>query len=572
MDTAPLDEAIAALKADEWAKLDIGIKIGYLNRLLDNTAAQAENWALTASRAKCIPVGSRYEGEEWISGPWALIYALKGYIRTLTALRDTGKPPQIKTRQRDNGQLVVDVFPNNPYDYVLLSGIHAEVWMQPEVNQRNLSKHMATFYQQRDPQGKIALVLGAGNINSIPPLDVLYKLIADGEVVICKLNPVNEYLGEFLEAIFAPMIEAGYVRFVYGGGDVGAYLTQHEAIASIHITGSVHTHDAIVFGSGKAGEKRKKQNKPLLDKPITSELGAVCPTIVVPGDWSDADIQFQAEHIVTQRFHNGGFNCVASQVLILPESWNRAPDLLKAIERVIESVPAREAYYPGADQRQQAAVDAHPDHAIKIDLPEFSKVPRTFITQLDPNQTDDPAFNEEFFCGVLAQTSLPGNTPLEFLRNAVKFANDTLWGTLGANIIIHPRTMDQLGILLEDCIADLRYGTVGVNAWTGAAYFITECMWGAFPGHTLDDVQSGIGSVHNTYLFDKPQKNVVYAPFAPFPRSILLRERHIALKTPTWFVTNHQANKIGKRFTYYEAERGSKIPHVLGLVATVLKG
>ncbi len=43
-----------------------------------------------------------------------------------------------------------------------------------------------------------------GNISSIVPLDLLYKMFVEGAVGLVKMNPVNDYLGEYLEAIFAP--------------------------------------------------------------------------------------------------------------------------------------------------------------------------------------------------------------------------------------------------------------------------------------------------------------------------------------------------------------------------------
>jgi hypothetical protein len=64
-----------------------------------------------------------------------------------------------------------------------------------------------------------------------------------------------------------------------------------------------------------------------------------------------------------------------------------------------------------------------------------------------------------------------------------------------------------------------RYGHIGINVWVGAAFRLARAAWGAYPGHTYDDVQSGIGVVHNTLMFDKPAKTVVSAPFHPFPRS-----------------------------------------------------
>ncbi|MGV7591820.1 aldehyde dehydrogenase family protein, partial [Mycobacterium kansasii] len=86
-----------------------------------------------------------------------------------------------------------------------------------------------------------------------------------------------------------------------GGADVGGALVNHPGITTVHMTGSARTHDAIVFGTGDEGAQRKAENRPLLDKAITSELGGVSPTIVVPGEWSAADLRFQAEHLATQR-------------------------------------------------------------------------------------------------------------------------------------------------------------------------------------------------------------------------------------------------------------------------------
>jgi hypothetical protein len=43
----------------------------------------------------------------------------------------------------------------------------------------------------------------------------------------------------------------------------------------------------------------------------------------------------------------------------------------------------------------------------------------------------------------------------------------------------------------------------------------------SFPGHTPDDVQSGIGVVHNTLLLDGPERTVVRSPFHPAPQALL---------------------------------------------------
>src|SRR5205823_10653843 len=108
------------------------------------------------------------------------------------------------------------------------SGFSAEVWMQPGVTRENLAHRIASFCREESPRCKVALVLGAGNIASIAPLDVLYKMFAKGMVCLLKMNPVNDYLGKFFEEIFSSMISAGFIGFAYGGADVGAYLVAHE--------------------------------------------------------------------------------------------------------------------------------------------------------------------------------------------------------------------------------------------------------------------------------------------------------------------------------------------------------
>jgi hypothetical protein len=125
---------------------------------------------------------------------------------------------------------------------------------------------------------------------------------------------------------------------------------------------------------------------------------------------------------------------------------------LDAIRAVIRKLPPRFAYYPGAAQRQAEAVSHHPTAEL-LDPAGEGHVPRTLITALDPNATDEVCFREETFGTVIAETALLGKTAAEFLQNAVRFCNDKLFGTLGASLIIHPATMRELVPAFENCIA-----------------------------------------------------------------------------------------------------------------------
>ena len=568
MNNSDLDKAINILNTnkDNWVNLPISEKIPLFKSLSSKTSSVAKDWVDAAVKAKSINVDSPLSGEEWTSGPWALIYGAESMVGTLTAL-DRGKNPPIgKIRSRPDGQLVANIFPYNIYHHLLLSGIRAEVWMQKNVNKDNFDDHIAQVYKSNSQNGNVSLVLGAGNVSSIPPLDVLDRLFAHLSVSILKMHPVNDYLKDIFEKIFEDFISAGFVQIVSGGADVGKYLCNHEEIDHIHITGGAKTYNSIVFGSGEEGEKRKNQGEIKINKTITAELGCVTPIIVVPGPWSKADIKYQAENIATQKLHNASFNCIAGQVLVLPESWNLSNDLLEEVKSTISSTKLREPYYPGANDRHDAVKQTY-GNCEQID--KNGSFSRLLVTDLDYKSSNEYLFNNEVFVGALAQTFLPGESPKDYLLNTIKFCNEKLWGTLGANIIIHPKTIKELGSDLENIISELKYGSIGINTWCAMAFLTAECTWGAFPGHTANDIQSGNGVVHNTRLFDKPEKTVVYAPFSPFPRNLLKGEMHMFPKPP-WFITNKQAHNVSRRFTYFQAKPGPF--HLPGLFFDALRG
>jgi aldehyde dehydrogenase (NAD(P)+) len=165
-------------------------------------------------------------------------------------------------------------------------------------------------------------------------------------------------------------------------------------------------------------------------------------------------------------------------------------------------------------------------------------------------------------------TELPG-LDVAFLRSAVDLANERLAGTLGVNLLVDPAAQRELGVALDEAITELRYGTIAVNAWTGVGFLTARASWGAFPGHTIDDVQSGIGVVHNALLLEDPERTVVRGPFRPAPRSFLHREFSLAPKPP-WFTSNRTAATTGRLLTHFAAEpRWSALPAIF---ASALRG
>lgn len=560
-----LDDNLVLLNRHKqiWAQTAVGARLAILARIRDGVNRVAQDWVETAARKKGLAVNAPQAGEEWFSGPYALVTYCNTLMETLSKVAGNKHLDGLPLRELPNGQLAVQVMPHSIWDRLLLNGVRAEVWMEPDVTRANLAQHTAAGYA-RPSGGKVALVLGAGNISAIAPLDCLHKLFVDNEVVLLKMNPVNDYLAEFLDLALAALIEPGFLRIVSGDASVGQYLSNHPLVETIHITGSTAAHDAVVWGTGDEATQNKLAGTPKNKRPVTSELGGVSPTIVVPGPWSKADIVFQAENVATQKLHNAGFNCIACQVLVLPATWGQKGDFLETLEATMGASAPRPLYYPGAKARLT-------EFQVGIAGQSRAQIETANQCSIFPFKAGTRPIAESFevFAPALAVTELPGADEETYLIDAIGYANQNLAGTLGANILIHPQTLQKMGRRrFDEILTTLRYGTISINAWTGLGFLLSNARWGAFPGHTLDDVQSGIGAVHNTMLFDRPQRTVVEAPFTPFPRNLLSLQFSL-LPRPPWFITNGKANVLGRLLTRFQAH--PSMAKLFAIFATALR-
>ncbi|GAA2428164.1 aldehyde dehydrogenase family protein [Mycolicibacterium llatzerense] len=548
IDQAQVDRDIADLTAGAagWAALDLPGRIALLTRTRAAIADAADAWTRAAVAAKSTPAGP-WEGEEWLSGPYAALSGFAAVIDSLEKLSQGRSPAHgLKAGTAPGGRTTFTVLPSNLYEFNLFNGFRGELWLSPGVSAQQAVAAAGLGARRSGENGGVGLVLGAGNISSIGPLDVLYELIAHNRASVLKLNPTFSTLSDVYAAAFGPLFDAGLLRIINGGPEIGAYLTGHPGIRHVHITGAQRTHDLIVWGT-----ESDKPSTPKLDKPITSELGGVSPIIVVPGRWSAADLKFQAEHVATQRLHNAGHNCIAGQALILSADWDQKDQFLAALRDVLTSLPARPAWYPGSGAKLDAATGRYPA---------AERIGDRVLIEVTPDTAQD-LFTTEYFAPVLGYTSLPG-TGAEFFGNAVEFANNSLYGTLGASIIVAPGDRRAMGAAFDDALAQLHYGTIGVNVWSAIGFLVPGLSWGAYPGNTLDNVGSGIGIVHNAHLLDNIERSVIYGPFRPFPRSVLGGELALSPK-PSWFVTNKTAARVSELLTKFSAQPSwAKLPAI----------
>jgi acyl-CoA reductase-like NAD-dependent aldehyde dehydrogenase len=506
-----LDVALERLKQhrDEWASLQVTRLQDLLSQLEHTLPPTYQRLVNAGAEYKSISPSSDVALEEWAM-PLVLGLQIRHLKQSLREIERHGTP-QIpgKFTARPDNRLSVGVLPRATIDRVLLRQAKGEVWFNPDISERQIREGMARPYRQATG-GKIALVLAAGNAPNLIPGDFLYKLFVERQVVIVKMNPVNEYVGPIFEDAYAPLIEAGYIEIVYGGVDVAQYLIHHDLVDELHMTGADATHDAIVFGTGNEGRTRKHANDPIMSKRFTSELGNVSPMIIYPGEWSPEDIRRVATTIVTQLFANAGHYCLSPRLVVTHEGWSQRDAFVQAMDDAFEKLPDRKSYYPRVEQRRARFLEQHPTARQYGN----GNLPWTFAMNVDHNQTESPAFTLETFCGVISEVGIPGDSPDEYLRQAVDFVNEHVWGTLTASLMVPTQYENEPAV--ERAIADLRYGSVVVNGFGTNGYTAMSLTWGGHAGSTPQDIQSGIGFVNNMLMFDEAhiQKSVLRMPFS----------------------------------------------------------
>ena len=549
-----LDEAVArtrdgaarllTLSLDQRVALARAMQAGYLAVARDSVHA--------ACAAKRIPLDTPLEGEEWTLGPWFVVRQLRLLQESLLAIKHTGNTPVGEIgRTACGGRLRVQVFPANSIDGTLFKGVRVDVHLENGIGERELAESRARFYKSKPRDGRVVLVLGAGNVSGIPTKDVLSKLFNEGKACILKMNPVNAYLGPFLERAFAEPIREGYLAVVYGGPEEGAYLAGHAGVDEVHLTGSEETYNRIVWGApGPEREARKRDNRPVLAKPVTAELGGVAPVIVVPGPYSAKELAYQAEDVASGLTFNASFDCNANRVVVLPRGWARRDEFLARLEEAFGRAADRLAYYPGARDRLERFAAGR---GTRIGGRAEGSLPWTFVPGLDPDLASERLYREESFAPVLVETSVGSADPVEFLDHAVRFANERLWGTLSAGLVVHPKAAKDptLGAAVERAIERLRYGVVTVNAWSGLLFAFGSPPWGAYPTSTPQDIQSGTGWVHNTPMLAHIEKAVMRHPVTAMPK-------------PAYAITHRSAHRLMPRMVALE-ERASwtKVPAVM---------
>ncbi len=524
-----IDRFITTLrtKSKEYNSINNVQLASMLEETISNIKEVSFFWATICSDNKGT-TKTPAEGEEWLGGPFASVLATQYYIKSLTNDDD------LTEKKYNSEENSYKVFPNNFIERITFPFIDAKVIFNKSMSFDDINKYRG-FSKRYDIDPSITLVLGAGNFSSIPYLDVLYHLITRKSVILLKLNPVNEYLKPVFEKVFQNFIERGYIIVTTGNIEESKYMATHPGINHIHLTGSDKTFEDIVYGRELTEkERRSKSLSKVNNKPITSELGNVTPIIIHPGKWSTSDIKYQARKIVTAKLNNNGFNCIAAQVVVLPDGWGQTETLIKYVKHYMNKAKERKAYYPESIERlEKLEKDKGYErvNALSCVTPHLTREIKAYS-----KFEIDEVWSSTIYFKKIEYTSVE-----DFANKAIDYCNDELWGNLGVSVIIkdHDRKFNKH--ITNLYVNNLNYGTVAINEWAAIGYIIPQLPWGGFPGNRDNDIQSGQSVVHNSMLFESPLKGVVNTKF-----------RISRLIDPPWFVTNKKARRLFKNLTYYQ--------------------
>jgi acyl-CoA reductase-like NAD-dependent aldehyde dehydrogenase len=553
-------------KAKTWRALNRQDKAKLFLQCIDSVCEHGAHIAEVSTRAK-----GQYGqgcGEEFLGLIPIVTYLSE--VAECFNVADGVLPPPYSVNKRETlpsgdqnadikTQMIVDVAPLG-LSALALGGFRGELWITPgyEVTQgRQLRQN------EEESEPGVGLVLGAGNHYPLAVLDILHVLALQSRVVLCKMNPVNEYMGPLLRLALAPLVERGFVDIVYGGAEVGQMLVDDPAVKSIHLTGSETTYDNIVW---RGKDKMDPRVQPALTKYVGAELGCVTPYIIVPGEWDAQTIEYHAANVISGTVHNAGHNCLGCEVIVTDASWPQREEFLGALERLLDSAYKRTAYYPGSKKRFERFDRLFPDckHLGQdANAPSReengSHFPWMLKTGLTPTTC---AVNQENWCGVLQEVALnTGRTSVEsFFQAAASFTNDACWGSLSCCVLVDDGTMKNHKDAFSQLITDLEYGFISVNVPCQVGFGLTRLSWGAW-GDDADDRTRHIGSgnvkVHNSQFFDHVQKSVLYAPSNSSP-------------PPFWHVTSRNVEKTAAAALAFF--KSSKVTNLLKLINQAVQG
>ena len=165
-------ERVAA-KKQAWLAVALPERIALLQQCLAGVAEVASDWVREMCKVKGLSPDESLAGEEWLAGPVTTARNMRLLI-DVAAAGGQPKPPAVRTRPA--GQHVARVFPADTHDKLMFAG-HDRRRVDRAGQAGDRRAHLP---RARRARGSCCLVLGAGNVSSIPPMDVALQAVRRG--------------------------------------------------------------------------------------------------------------------------------------------------------------------------------------------------------------------------------------------------------------------------------------------------------------------------------------------------------------------------------------------------------
>ena len=149
------------LNAKEFATISNEEMAVLFQKVIDNIKTTSYYWISIASENKGY-TKKQSQGEDWVSGPFSTIFAIEYYIKYLNG------ESELNERNFNTSDNSYHVFPNNFIEKLTFPFVNAKVLFNKNLDFNTISTYrgFANRYKSKTP--KITLVLGAGNVSSIP--------------------------------------------------------------------------------------------------------------------------------------------------------------------------------------------------------------------------------------------------------------------------------------------------------------------------------------------------------------------------------------------------------------------
>ena len=507
-------EAFNQLDSGKWAATPAHERLHLLEEVRSNLKVYAKELARADNDMKNNLMGEEIfrEPESMISTAVPVANTLSACVHLYESILKGKMPEPVEIEKVKEGIYDIQVAPLDAKDKLMSGNQKFHLRVKGEPKQVN---------PMDKPAGVIA-VSGAGNYSS--SLEMVKAMFLENCVVIHKPHKLNEETDRVWEKIFQPLIEAKAIAFC--GADQGRAMTTLKGLSKIYFTGGTSTAKAIMNAS---------------DTPLISECGGNNPLIVVPGEWSNKELEHQALQVITAAKLNGGAVCGRPQTIVTSKHWPQRRAFLDALKNAIkEGTPAAGTYYPGSDDVKRTFLENYPD--AETIAPENGRFKNGDFIFIEDVGEDGFAVKNEAFCQIMDEVAL--DVPADaaaFLPAATDFCNNKLLGSLGCMILVDEKTKKTHREAVDTAVTELNYGGISVNTIPPLIFLSPLLTWGG--NEEGKEFVSGEGNFGNVYCFENIEKSILYDDFMSMGHMMRTNQKafdHLAVHmtefavNPTW--------------------------------------